>query len=119
MTGMARDPESNESSPIWRAPMTMPSRDTTPPRRGFSQRWYWLTPLVALIVFVAVMLTLLWALRRDELDRQQQMLYREVEWAQKLMRLHLQANQDELTAMARDIGQGNLDAAQFAVLSQQ
>lgn len=89
------------------------------PPSTFSQRWYWLAPLLAIALFVAVMLTLFWALRRDEIDRQQQALYRDVEWTQQVMRLRLQSNQDELTAMAREIGQGELDAVRFRTLAHQ
>ncbi|MGA2550493.1 MAG: PAS domain S-box protein [Burkholderiaceae bacterium] len=88
-------------------------------RAAVSQRWYWLAPLLAMILFVGVMVTLFWALRRDEIDRQQQGLYRDVEWAQQVMRLRMQNNQDELIALAREAAQGDLDAARFRTLARQ
>jgi len=88
-------------------------------RAAFSQRWYWLTPLLAMILFVAVMLTLFWALRRDEIDRQQQALYRDVEWAQQVMRLRMQTDQDEVIGLARDVAQGPVDGERFRHLTRE
>ncbi len=93
---------------------------TAPARRaGFHQRWYWLAPLLAMVLFVGVMLTLFWALRRDEIDRQQQELYRDVEWAQQVMRLRMQSNQDDIIGLARQVAQGSLDAARFRTAARQ
>jgi PAS domain S-box-containing protein len=88
-------------------------------RADFRQRWYWLAPLLAMVLFVGVMLTLFWALRRDEIDRQQQGLYRDVEWAQQVMRLRMQTNQDEVISMARQVAEGALDAGHFRALARQ
>ncbi len=87
---------------------------------GSGQRWLWITPLLAMILLVAVMLILFWALRRDEIDRQQQQLYRDVQWTQQVMRLRMLNNQDEIIALAREIGQSNLvDAPHFRALARQ
>jgi PAS domain S-box-containing protein len=100
--------------PVVRPPIAVPRA-----RAGTSQRWYWIAPLLAMILFVAVMLTLFWALRRDEIDRHQQLLYRDVEWTQQLMRLRMLRDQDELIALAREVAQNNLDAPRFRGLAHQ
>jgi PAS domain S-box-containing protein len=74
-----------------------------------SMRWYWLTPLLAIALFVVVMITLFWALRRDEMDRQQQSLYRDVEYAQQVIHLRMQKDHDDVLALAREASLGNID----------
>ncbi len=88
-------------------------------RAAFSQRWYWLAPLLAMFLFVAAMLTLFWALRREETNRQQQMLYRDVEWTQQAMRLRMQSDQDEVTSLARELAQNAIDGPHFRQLARQ
>ena len=71
-------------------------------RAALAARWYWLTPLFAIVLLIGVMLALFLALRQDELDRQRQTLYRDVEWAQQAIRARLQSAQDEVVALTRD-----------------
>ena len=73
-------------------------------RAALAARWYWLTPLFAIVLFIGVMLALFYALRQDEVDRQHQTLYRDVEWAQQAILARLQTNQDEVIALTRDFG---------------
>ena len=72
-------------------------------RAAFATRWYWLTPLFAIVLFICVMLALFLALRQDELDRQRQTLYRDIEWAQQAIRARMQSAQDEVIALTRDL----------------
>jgi PAS domain S-box-containing protein len=85
----------------------------------FSVRWYWMTPLLAIVLFVAVMISLFWALRRDEVEREQQNLYQDVEWAQQVIRLRMQSDHDDVRALAREASLGALDVARLTSASRQ
>ncbi len=65
-------------------------------------RWYWLAPLFAIVLFIAVMLAVFYTLRYDEIDREHQALYRDVEVTQQAIRARLASSQDELVLMAHD-----------------
>ena len=65
-------------------------------------RWYWLAPLFAIALFIAVMLAVFYTLRQDELDRQRQTLYRDVQATQQSIAARLQGNQDEMLQLARE-----------------
>ena len=65
-------------------------------------RWYWLAPLFAIVLFIAVMLAVFYTLRYDELDRQHQALYRDAEVTQQAIRARLLSTQEEMLLMARD-----------------
>ena len=82
--------------------------------RVFGPRWHWLAPLIAMILFVAMMFTLMWVLRENENERQESELIRDVEWAQQTMRLHLRAKRDDLSALARQAGFGEITESAFS-----
>ncbi len=65
-------------------------------------RWYWLAPLFAIVLFIAVMLAVFFALHQEELDRQQQSLFRDAEAAQQAIRARLQTNQDEMILLSHE-----------------
>ena len=65
-------------------------------------RWYWLAPLFAIVLFIAVMLAVFYALRQDEVDRQHQVLYRDAEVAQQAIRARLQTNQDAMILLSHE-----------------
>lgn len=88
-------------------------------RAAFAARWYWLTPLIAMVLFIGVMLALFMALRQDELDRQRQTLYRDVEWAQQAIRARLQSAQDEIVALTRDFNSAARKDEAFRVRARQ
>lgn len=73
-------------------------------RRRFASlaRWYWLAPLFAIVLFIAVMLAVFFTLRYDELDRQHQALYRDVESIQQAMVARLSVSQEEVAEIAHD-----------------
>ncbi len=98
---------------------TAPSRDDDDPRGRFARawygvqrqaarrfaalaRWYWLAPLFAIVLFIAVMLAVFYALHQDELDRQHQVLFRDAEAAQQAIRARLQTNQDEMILLSHE-----------------
>jgi len=84
-----------------------------------SVRWYWITPLLAIALFVLGMITLFWALRRDEVEHQQQNLYQDVEWAQQVIRLRMQSDHDDVMALAREASLGAIDASRLSTASRQ
>jgi PAS domain S-box-containing protein len=85
--------------------------------RGLQGSWlsnsYLLTPLISIIVFLVVMSLILWTLNRHEEQQQQDTLYRNVAWAQQQIRLSMTNAQEQLAALARDIGSGHQDQISF------
>lgn len=86
---------------------------------GSRQSWFWNLPYIAVGVFAVAMLTLVWVLQKHELDLQQNVLERDVQWAEQTMRLHLQANQEFLTQLAREKADGTLDRSNFQIRATQ
>lgn len=76
-------------------------------------RWYWLAPLFAIVLFIAVMLAVFYALRQDEVDRQHQALYRDAEAAQQAIRARLQTNQDVMILLAHEFDAQRNDEKNF------
>ena len=66
------------------------------------RNWYWLTPAIALGLFVCVMGSILWWLdARDDAQRYGT-LVRDVDWAQQSVRLRMLAARDRLGGLARE-----------------
>ncbi len=76
-------------------------------------RWYWLAPLFAIVLFIAVMLALLYTLRQDEIDRQQQALFRDVQATQEAFAARLASSQEELLQLTNDFDAGRDGEAPF------
>ncbi len=83
------------------------------PRREFAARWYWLTPLVSIVLFMAMMGGILWWLNDQEKSLRRDTLLRDVETAQQTLRLRLLSNQDTLAALARAISTREVDQVLF------
>lgn len=85
------------------------------PERGRLRRrdWYWLTPLLAIILFVAMMIAMFWWLNGEDEKQRHEALVRDMDWAQQTLRLRLQSTQDQLVALARAIGQGDMKEVEF------
>ena len=83
--------------------------------RGISAlaRWYWLAPLFAIVLFIAVMLAVFYTLRQDELDRQHQMLFRDVQETQQTIGARLLAIQDDMAQLAHDFDRRKEEEAGF------
>ena len=98
------------------AALTTPS-SLPPANRSHSGPWwsnsYLLTPLVSIVVFLIVMSVILWSLNRREQQQQEDTLYRNVAWAQQQIRLSLTGAQEQLAAVARDIGNDHPDPSGF------
>jgi len=94
--------DSSSIDPSPPLPVAAHRRSALAQRLAIFARWYWLAPLFAIVLFIAVMLAVFYALREDEIDRQHQSLYREVEIASQAIRARLQVNQDELIVLSHE-----------------
>jgi predicted outer membrane lipoprotein len=68
-----------------------------------------LAPLAAVLLFLAAIISAFWYLRLEEMDREQEAVRRDVEYAQQRMRLRLLERQEQLMRMARDISNKEVD----------
>ncbi len=74
-----------------------------------------LAPLAAVLLFLAAIVSAFWYLRLEEMDREQEAVKRDVEYAQQRMRLRLLERQEQLMRIARDISNKEVDAEEFVV----
>ena len=89
------------------------------------RRWWWhltpqrqdrlavLAPLAAVLLFLAAIIASFGYLRLEEIDREQEAVRRDVEYAQQRLRLRLLERQEQLMRIARDISNGELDVDEF------
>ena len=70
-------------------------------------------PLLAVILFLAAVIAAFGYLRIEEIDREQQALKRDVEYAQQRLRLRLLERQEQLMRIGRDVSNKEIDAAEF------
>ncbi|HEY0825620.1 MAG TPA: PAS domain-containing sensor histidine kinase, partial [Ramlibacter sp.] len=87
-------------------------RRQTPTRQD---RYAMLAPLAAVLLFLAAIVSAFWYLRLEEMDREQEAVKRDVEYAQQRMRLRLLERQEQLMRIARDISNQEVDAEEFVV----
>ncbi len=92
---------------------------------GQAQRWWkrltphrqdrlaMLAPLAAVLLFFAAIVSALLYLRVEEIEREQQAVRRDVEYAQQQVRLRLLERQEQLMRMAREVSNRELDATDF------
>ena len=78
-------------------------------------RFFMLGPLLAVMLFLAAVVAAFGYLRLEEIDREQQALKRDVEYAQQRLRLRLLERQEQLMRMGRDISNKEIDTEEFAV----
>ena len=95
-------------------------RSLSPTRQD---RYAALAPLASVLMFTAAIIASFWYLRTEEVDREQEALRRDVEYAQQRVRLRLLERQEQLMRMARDIGtrelrKTNFDARADALIAQ-
>ncbi|MDP3702316.1 MAG: PAS domain-containing sensor histidine kinase [Hylemonella sp.] len=76
-------------------------------------RYAMLAPLVAVLLFLAAIVAAFGYLRLEEMEREQEAVRRDVEYAQQRMRLRLLERQEELVRLAQEISGQELDAEQF------
>lgn len=72
-----------------------------------------LVPLAAVILFLAAIVSAFWYLRAEEIEREQESVKRDVEYAQQRLRLRLLERQEQLMRLARDASNREIDAAEF------
>jgi PAS domain S-box-containing protein len=77
-----------------------------------------LAPLVAVLLFFAAILIAFWYLRAEEIEREQETVQRDVEYAQQRLRLRLLERQEQLMRMARDAGNREIDTDDFVIESE-
>jgi len=83
-----------------------------PPTR--QDRFAALAPLAAVLMFMAAIVAAFWYLRMEEVDREQEALKRDVEYAQQRVRLRLLERQEQLMRIARDLSNQDLERTEFA-----
>lgn len=72
-----------------------------------------LAPLVSVALFMAAIVAAFWYLRSEEIDRDNQALQRDVEYAQQRMRLRLLERQEQVMLLARDLAAGDIGTSEF------
>ena len=78
-----------------------------------SQRWYWTAPYVAIAVLVVTACAIVWLLQQREAESLRGMVVRDVQWAEKTIRLHKQSAENFLQQLANDLASGSLDGEEF------
>jgi PAS domain S-box-containing protein len=76
-------------------------------------RYAMLAPLVAVLFFFIAIVVTVGYLRVEEMEREQEALRRDVEYAQQRLRLRLLERQEDLTRMAKQISNRELNVAEF------
>ena len=85
-------------------------RSLSPTRQD---RFAALAPLAAVLMFLAAIVAAFWYLRTEELDREQEAIKRDVEYAQQRVRLRLLERQEQLMRIARDLSNQDLERTEF------
>src|SRR3954470_8574553 len=85
-------------------------RRQTPTRQD---RFAMLAPLAAVLLFLAAIISAFWYLRIEEMDREQEAVRRDVEYAQQRLRLRLLERQEQLMRISRDISNKEVDTEDF------
>ncbi len=76
-------------------------------------RFAMLAPLAAVLLFLAAIVSAFGYLRLEEMDREQEAVKRDVEYAQQRVRLRLLERQEQMMRIARDISNKEVDAEEF------
>lgn len=74
-----------------------------------------LAPLAAVLMFLAAILAAFWYLRTEELDREQEALKRDMEYAQQRVRLRIQERQEQIMRIARDVSNQEIEREEFVI----
>ena len=76
-------------------------------------RYITLGPLLSVVLFLAAVIAAFGYLRIEEIDREQEAVRRDVEYAQQRLRLRLLERQEQLMRLGRDISNKEVDEAEF------
>jgi PAS domain S-box-containing protein len=85
-------------------------RDQSPNKQD---RFAFMAPLAAVVLFMAAITSAFWYLRYEELDREQEVIRRDVEYAQQRLRLRLIDKQAQISQMAQSIGNREITTQGF------
>jgi PAS domain S-box-containing protein len=80
---------------------------------GRQDRYALLGPVAAVLLFLAAIVASFGYLRLEEMDREQEAVKRDVEYAQQRLRLRLLERQEELMRLAREASGGEVDQDEF------
>jgi len=100
-------------------PSSQPSRGASTPmtdptaRREPLSRWYWLTPLISMAIFIAVMGAGAWWLHRQQQSLEREVMNRDTEAAAQTVRLRVLSQQDTLSSLARSLAAEEIDETGF------
>ena len=72
-----------------------------------------LAPVVAVVLFLAAIASAFWYLRVEEIEREQEAIKRDVEYAQQRLRLRLLERQEQVMRLARDVSNQEIRTEQF------
>ena len=86
-------------------------RRQTPSRQD---RFAFMGPLTAVIMFFAAISSAFWYLRYEEMEREQESVRRDVESAQQQLRLRLVERQEQMMRLARDAANGDMGVISFS-----
>ena len=87
----------------------------TPSRQD---RFAFLAPLMAVLVFMVAITAVFWYLKYEEIDREQEIVRRDVEYAQQRVRLRLLDKQEELVHFSKDLTAQRLGTKGFITTAQ-
>jgi PAS domain S-box-containing protein len=72
-----------------------------------------LAPVAAVLLFLAAIASAFWYLRVEEVEREQEAIKRDVEYAQQRLRLRLIERQEQVMRLARDVSNREIKPDQF------
>lgn len=76
-------------------------------------RFAMIVPIITVLLFLAVIIASFAYLRLEEIEREQEAVKRDVEYAQQRLRLRLLERQEQLMRIARDVSSKEMDAEDF------
>ncbi len=76
-------------------------------------RYASIAPLITILLFLAAIVASFSYLRLEEIDREQETIKRDVEYAQQRLRLRLLERQEQLMRVARDVSSKEIDEEDF------
>ena len=76
-------------------------------------RYASIAPLITVLLFLSAIVASFSYLRLEEIDREQETIKRDVEYAQQRLRLRLLERQEQLMRVARDVSSKEIDAEDF------
>jgi len=104
-------PASNPKRPATQAAWWKRWWRRLPPSR--QDRFATLGPLLAVLLFLSAIVVAITYLRYEELEREQEAVTRDVEYAQQRLRLRLLERQEQLMRLAREVSNKEIESEEF------